>query len=451
MYERTSAEAFKAAAAGKAKESDASNRENSSGPNISFSQPFSFKYVGCDSPKNNGKNSRVVRFVGSPVKEDAASYKTQLGTDAHFVYSEKIIDQNKKQFLLTLPDPYTREGENNIIWKIFNYVNKKSWDPVTRVARKDILEDYPEVENIVNHCAIATSEKRYMYAPSWFPKQKLFINCIDRGDDWCKENKHTKVFCKSVNLSIDNEGVVTEWSEPGVKTNGFYDKLLTISAAFNGWESFDALISRTGSKTEPWRIKNASRLVSKELEEDYPSCMTKEEFIKQVSLSDITDEELSYERYDFDKEITYTSPRKIKYRLGNLIKRIDEILGTSFYDELCEQCGEDSTSEQDIGIQVSPDPVPVTESTTEVPVRPTAEVPVRPSASVANADLSSVVPNWNDLTKEEQDGIESASMEGSTLSITYKDKTAVIFACEKCGVPSPHTFTHCPGCGRAFN
>lgn len=438
-FTRTSVEDF-VAAAKKLTEANSTNQQSNS--TRTFTTPFEFKYVACG-PAKSEDNWRVLRFVGAPIK-DPASYSKPLPSDAHIKFITKILDQNGKNFLMVLPDPDTVEGQNNIIWQIQKKVTHKTYNATEKKSHYDVLELFPEIDSIVNHGGLTSDSKRYNYVSSWFPKAKVFMNCIDRTDDWCKKNKHTKVFCKSDN--IDDNG--NEWVEPGVKVFGFYDRLLSLASKFNGWESFDALVVRTGTMNEPWNIKSASRIVEKELEEDVPSSTTFEEFSKKVVVGDLTDEELTYDRYDFDKIIPST-PKQIMFHLGKQIKKIDELLNTTYYDVLSKQCDEqEANAKTEFENSGAAEAAPVQ---TEAPVAKAEEPVVTRKVEEATTDFS-FLGGWSALNQSEKDGIASVDRDdaGKVINIIYKDTAAKQYACPKCAVLSPATYTHCPNCGAQF-
>lgn len=442
-FTKTSIEEF-AAAAKRLNDSQQQSVQTDQGNNgKAFTTPFDFKYVACGSAKDIANNWKVLRFVGAPVK-DPASYTKALPSDAHIKFIEKIVDQNGKNFFLILPDPDTTEGQNNVIWQIQRKVTVKSRKADGKV-HYDVLEAFPEIDRIVNHCGLASDNNRYKFVSSWFPKAKVFMNCIDRSDDWCKTNKHTKVFCKSDN--IDAKG--NEWVEPGIKVFGFYDVLLGYAGKYKGWESFDTLVTRTGTMREPWVFRNASRIVEKELDEDVPSSTTFDEFKKQVVVGDLTDDELSYDRYDFDK-ITPSTPKQIMFHLGKQIKHIDDLLNTSYYDTLSKQCdAQEKAQENAETLSNAQQPV------VEVPVQSVAtrQSVAESTTASESKDFSSVLNGWALLNQAEKDGIEDVVTDdaGKVTSITYKDKVNQQYACDKCGVLSPVTYVHCPSCGAQFS
>lgn len=107
-------------------------------------------------------------------------------------------------------------------------------------------------------------DKNKGFAASWGAKQFAYINVIDRDDDWCVKNTHTKVLSKSSNQSGISAG-----------DGGQLDELIDLVEEYGDWEVFDTRMKKQGKKLNTeYRVYKG------------------DEF-------DLTDEEKSYEKYNF--------------------------------------------------------------------------------------------------------------------------------------------------------
>lgn len=73
------------------------------------------------------------------------------------------------------------------------------------------------------------------FASSWRAREFAYFNVIDRDDDWCVENKHTKVLSKA-----DSQTGITAGK------NGILDKIIEISEEYGDPMDYDLKIKRNG-------------------------------------------------------------------------------------------------------------------------------------------------------------------------------------------------------------
>lgn len=73
------------------------------------------------------------------------------------------------------------------------------------------------------------------FASPWRAREFAYFNVIDRDDDWCAENKHTKVLAKT-----DSQTGITAGK------NGILDKIIEISEEYGDPMDYDLKIKRAG-------------------------------------------------------------------------------------------------------------------------------------------------------------------------------------------------------------
>lgn len=436
----------------------------------------------CAAPKGG---HAIVRFVGNPPREDGTNIRP---TDCIERHISKIKDDNGKLMYLVLPCRADTLEQDHIMWRIISQVKEKQWINKTSVYVNQ--SKHPDVWEIVTKGGYTPEDgKQYTYAEGWDAKRKFLINCIDRSDNWCKENKHTKVFSK--NISISDSGV--EFAEQGVKSYGFLTKLTENMGKYGSWESYDSYIMRIGEKTEPFRILNGSAYKAGGMLAELQGATPAE--LEMISTDkSLTDEERSYERYDLEKHFKVSSYQKILKRLGNSIKKIDAAFQSHYYDELVTlaqkekeayQIDKEAQEQQkaqnsvvasisavqptatsqilvntDGDIKVSPvapssgiyNEVKATPSfDTMNKVTPVEEPVTRREAPVAPTADYPFLKGYDKLSDSEKAMIVNASQDADgTIHIEYTADAPHQLPCPRCNVSSPSNMTHCPGCGAKF-
>ena len=158
------------------------------------------------------------------------------------------------------------------------------------------------------------------------------FNCLDRTDDWCKENKHTKLLCwDSTTKEVD--GKTVEYPTYGIKPslyNNIFDEQCT--ALNRMYDEFDVVVKR----------------LSKKLGDSWIQVFSPEEKSKisqigldpnKVTMNYLSEEEESYEKYKLEDIPFVSRPTSVGYVLrvlGKLIKACDLDFGTNLYEEFVE-------------------------------------------------------------------------------------------------------------------
>jgi len=198
----------------------------------------------------------------------------------------------------------------------FNVKNEREgsvlWDTLTLLFQKDKVFDHRTGRVFTKYIhASKLGDLMYKIYPSrenrgWSSGEIFVMNCIDRMDSWCKENKHTKLLTK------------TE-SEIGIGWKAFQ----SFCKEVENWgdpEGYDLNFTKTGSdlKTE--------YAVSRANPQKYP----------QVVEGPLTSEEKSYELYDVFQLTEITKSEIVLQYLENILSSIDRALGTTFVRDLTQ-------------------------------------------------------------------------------------------------------------------
>lgn len=394
----------------------------------------------------------VVRLLGN--------LNHKAPTDPKELQVAKIKDDNDKWMWLYYP---TKEQDSeHFLWRVINAVRQPVWVDSKKTFPNETK--HPELWNKIMKNGFQPKDAEFKFSTGWVGSDVYLINCIDRMDKWCEENKHTKVLSRNVNTSVTQEGKVVEYPDIGIKTYGFMQTLQRVLTITPNYEKFDLFINRTGDQTHPYEMFNATRQKSTGYFEEFGPLQNE---IDKVSSSDhLSDEEREYERYDFDKLFKYTSYNKLLTRLGKTIKMIDAALDRNFYDELktladkeAKEAKVESEAKEEIREAEAKEKAEVKETVTEsvetektTDTRPVRRVEVA-APETEKKDFSTLLKGWNLLTDEEKSKIKNVEQTESGIKITYECDGEKIYACpnETCGCESPESFKHCPACGFSFD
>lgn len=461
------------------------------------------KYVGLSK-----EHPTIVRFVGNFVEEDPLAHRKNP-SDMKFMHISKIKDDTGKVFYLYLPLRGDDPSQDHIMWRIIDMVFKKEWikDPATG-KNKSV-----DVNKIVNPNDPRSADRAacyelvakggyteadgkwpYLYARGWKGPEMLLINVIDRRDDWCKTNKHTKLISKSVNKSVNADGKEVEYAEFGVPAFGFFGPLVQLRKNFKqSWENYDIVITKTGEKLDTvTNMFNGTAFTSEAalragLDKSIGISADEYKYISQAPA--LTDEELNYQRYDLDENFKVTSYRTLKKKLFKSIQKIDLAFDSHFADELTKleeeeaakwkaeneakkleeggsatkiaaatPASEEHRTETTIheGTGVPPaapsfDQMERVEVKTEAPISRT----VAPETGLS-ANKIILLKGYNELSAEEKSYIKDVvtKADGTLDHIEWTENAPALLPCPSeqggCGQLSPNSFSVCPVCNKHF-
>ena len=420
--------------------------------------PFATNYETIKYTAPDKDKPAVVRLIGSlKLNNESRTQPYEMKT----LTISKILDDNGKKMLLYMPSK--NENKEFIIWRIIRAVMEKKWD----ADGKDYYVNetkHPEIFSIINKGGFSKDSTDFKYSKGWQGDSRVLINCIDRLDNWCKENNHTKLLSRNISYGENDKGEKIEYPETGINSYSFFNALQTVITSDPNVEKFDVCIKRTGTQTNPYMIMNASKF--KEAGFKTELGLTDENFAKISLEKKMTEEELSYDRYDLDKLFPITSYTKILKRLGNTIKKIDGALNRNFYNELVDlaakeekerelkkEVEEDNKAEEIAEVAEKTETKPaeiINEAVSNVRTRQSAQ----PAETSPSNDFSALLGGWNVLTDEEKAKIKNVTKDANgKLAIEYDCGNETIYECpdEKCQCKSPESFTHCPACGLSYN
>jgi len=404
------------------------------------------KWVGLEND-----SAKIVRIVGAP-PESMTPGRKSADTDAVEIYVSRIMNDSNKKVVLKLPPHAEDFKDEHIMWRIINKVKEVEWVPGSngKNEKKYKYAGYPWYDKVI-HGGFNPTDQQYSWSKGWSGQQVVIFNVIDREDDWCKENKHTKLLSKRVNQVVQDDGKVVEYADTGVPSYGFLTKLSELVGKYGSWEKYDVAITKTGEMTSPYVVKNATAFAKCPEDIARAELGDKLEFVSQdISL---TPEELSYERYNLKNNFKVTSYQKLLSDFGNTIKLIDGDLRTTYYDEL-KALADKEKAEYEAKKAEEAANAPAEESTPTETISESTEKPTRSRVveMTLSAEKIAALKGWDSLTEEERKLIKDVELndDGSVKTITYTT-TDDLADCPDCKHEAPMAITTCcPVCGLKF-
>ena len=447
----------------------AAESDNDSGNNSRYGRAnassFSHDYEKIAWTGLEQKKMSVIRFLGQP----PVSTKPSAGiADAIEIFTSDIKDDNGKKMRLNLPLRTDISEHDHLMWKIIDEITKINWENDPKDDKKRVKyfmydRKNPELFNRVYKGGYNAEKdgKQFAYAKGWAGQQVLIANVIDRKRmDWHRENKHSMLLSKDIRFGDQprEDGTYAEYISTGVPSFGFKNLIGQLVGTYGNWEKYDIGITRTGDKQSPYKVINASMCKDKDIPE-LPKDLVEFTF----GTTPLTEEELSWDRYDLKKLFMPTPYFRIMSRLGGTIKAIDVECGTRFYETLTQLAAEekakweaDNKAKQEALAGGTSAPVGTPSAVapavkTPAPVR--AAVTRAPAAPKTAAFDPADLKGWNTLTLEEKAQVVNVVKDnaGIVVDVEYSADSASPVGCNKCGIPSPNSFLHCPACGEDFS
>ena len=398
------------------------------------------KYVGLEK-----KNMRIIRFLGEHpnLMLDDKIDPNMTPYDARVARIAKVIDDKGKTIKLVIPT----DDHSHIIWKIIDKVNYIKWDKDNTTGKSTktfpVQASHPDIFNIINFNGLQESDIKRKYGlegKGWAGRDYFIANCIERSMyDWHRENKHSVILSKNVNIKKYDDGKVLEFADDGIPAYGVTDFLaLRLFRHYGCWEKYDIGWERTGNKSAPYSIINASKHI-----EEVPA--NKQSLVSEATA--LTDEEKSWARYDLNKIYKLSSYNKILNKLKVTIAMIDNKLGTKFLDELTDLAAKEMAEWKANEAVESDEEEDVPSETEEEEVEVRRVAPPAPASRPATAQLP---PAFDQLAPDEQSLVISATEVGNNMWDIKYSTDEKLAKCPECSNKAPKSFGTCPVCGMKY-
>lgn len=397
----------------------------------------------------NKEKPRIIRLIGnSPLMRENP-------TDPYIVKRSMCIDDNGKWSTVILSD-----DRDHPINKLFRtIVGKYKYNKENKTRTYDNAGK-PSFERFMTNGK--SKEQLSAYERGMQPDTYYMFNCIDKTDDWCKENKHTKLLCwDSTSKEVDGETrtYYTYGVKPSLYNEIFDIKCTNLNRMF---DQFDVVVKRLKEK----------------LGDSYLTvCIPEEKTVisnmgldpSKVSMEYLTDEEENYEKYVLEDIPFVTRPTSAMFfnrNFSKLIKQCDIDFGTNLQSEFAEwiekekkefaQKNKDTDkSENSVNDDYSdtqPNDMNDDESNelpSEVDDNPTPTVIMQKKvAKTIVFDAMSLVdkfPHIADMSEEDRKLITGYDVNNNE----FKYSTTDIAECPECGRDIPDSWSSCI-CGVRF-
>ena len=415
----------------------------------------------------------VGRIIGNPHEMRKNSWDVKI-----ILYSGWLNDS--KTGFVKIIWPMIESGEKFlpdpewILTKLYNKVTDGNWaeytddmvngdDIVKKVDGKIVRKKGGKELNVYwNHihsnknCFQRLQKQNNIRATDTFPRSvfpgpRVIMNWIDRHDDWCKENKHTKLLtAKKFPYTFEND-------EGEEQTIYYIDRGIPFSLYQKIWEN---VVETRGH----WDLDLVLKLGSDKnyIVRDALEEKISEESKKFAVSTPLTEEEKIYEKYDLDAIFKSTSYVTLRNNLLGLFKLVDSELNTTFTEELEELAFEEAKekselSEEESKIYDVPDNTlnetnkeklkTQEEEVTRTPRETKPEVRTETNVEQLLESLN----NWKTLDKlDKSDMIKNIEKVDENNNIIWKSD-ANLLPCDNCEKLLPNTVLSCPYCGTHFN
>lgn len=409
-------------------------------------------YAGLETGVN-----KIFRFVGIPPGAETMGVQRK-NFDPKQIMMCEVKDDEGKKFTIRLPLREDIPAHNHILHRLWDKVAETTWINKKKININETK--FPELWLLLTKGGYKHEDgQQFSYAAGYKTSTFTIQNVIDRSDSWCKDNKHTKILCREVNVSTNAKGETTVWPKPGVKSFGYIKRVADLVGKYGDLQNYDVAIKRTGDKEIPFEIKNASVYKEKDLLTELKNADGTIPDENIIIVGKMTADEKNFTKYDLDKLYQPTSFTKLLKRVPSLFKLTDAYLGTKFYEEL-EQL---SVKEKEEWARLYGDENAKQEENqtnaenTAINAAVQSEAPSKRRTGVGSPqaisnDKIALLKGWSKLTDAQRLLIKDVKVDGDTVKEIIwvdGDETANLLACD-CDIASPESFEHCVVCGLSF-
>lgn len=403
------------------------------GRQVPEGKPLQLRFVG-------GMEESNPRVPGDMKRLSIADAKTleKIETLDDLLTAQNTAKATRKFFQIIFPDK--SERRTHPLWKLVDAVLAYDWDDVTkkRVYHHEADDLLPLFKEFRYNGDPTNTKDAGMQ-----PGDIYMMNCIDRAQmDWHRANKKTLVLSRGSWMSKDREQNEVKRYNTGTKKT-VYDALCNnLVETYGFYEDYDVITWRVGDT--PWyHVVHAKHGFEAPFWEK-AGFKRLDEYLEKP----LTEEELSWELWDFDKYFKPTSATRLLSRIGYLFKIYDECMvakgkKSNLWEELkvlaeAEKVAREAANQARLASGVAPEAEPdedrdesnpVIQAVASVAVQPVTPTPVAQTATRRVADLSAT-PSDSSLGKIPWAALADGTLNGTVykgiVKMTNEEKARVL-------------------------
>jgi len=329
---------------------------------------------------------------------------------------------------------------------------------------QDIHIDAPSYKWLKDNSFAGNTRK---FIPNAKPGPRVLLPYLDRTDDWCKLNAHSKLFSTKYDVA-EKDGKTVVYTDTGVTISWYKFFFDTIEKGTGDMEAMDFVMWKTRKpnlNTFDYTIKGITEMVP--------------DSAKKIGNSNpITDEERAYKHYDLDKIFQYTKYGKILKNFEKRIRQVDIDFNSHFHQMLVELAkveAEKAAADKAASATTTSAPSsyddgddsdegeaaqPAAASSMDQAVQSRAGRPARVSETLnaTESKCESYFTNWDKLsTDDKAEILKHLSRFENNLPVWSTDDNMLDCDNPECKYPGsavrtrlPNTTYACPCCGTKF-
>lgn len=393
------------------------------------------------------KSPKAFRIIGNPVEVRETPF------DPKIVYWSKIISDNGKNWVnIYHPTQDDKLDSTWILNRLYESVTESEWhnwkegelkDP-NRPRSTDKGYYMDKHFGLPSYNRITQNKKENSKQFGHFrARKRVVLNVIDRMDDWCVQNKHTKILTSNYSpFQIKDENGETKtlfFNDVGISEQ-VYELFYSQVLEFRTHWDLDIIIRKEDKQT---------------FVQDCFEDKIKPEIKKIIKLDVLSEEESKYERYDLDKLFKHSTYNKLIVNFSNLFKQVDIDLKTNYYDELkhlyeAEKIEKDKEQTQETKT-VHPVDNSISSKTETVSTPKTEETTkTRRNVELTVPDKLKLLPCWNNLSDSDKSSMLDSCISVDGEKLSFKSGVSLVpCSCDK-KVYLPDDVWVCPIDGTKF-
>lgn len=395
------------------------------------------------------KVPKVFRIVGNPVEV------REKPSDPKVVYWSKIINDTGKSWVnIYHPNDGDKIDSTWILNRLYDAVTESKWNEWKEGELRDPNRPrsnergYYVDKNVglPSYNRVTQNKKEGSKQFGHFrPRKRVVLNVIDRMDEWCYQNKHTKILTSNYSpFQIKEESGETKtlfYNDVGISEQT-YELFYTNVLEFRSHWDLDLIIRKEEKQT---------------FVQDCFEDKIKPEVKKYIKVNELSEEEASFERYDLDKLFKPSGYNKLMNNFGNLFKQVDGDLKTNFYDELKHLYETEKGEKEKEAAEESKTVHPVSEnplaSNSQAEVKPASNGSTRRGGTATEMTVESklkTLPCWAKLSDSDRKSMidNCSTIDGEKM--TFKAGINLVpCGCDK-NISLPDDVWTCPIDGKVF-